>query len=95
MGIVPVQGMLLLPQGARRHIDLTADNGLDAGRLAGLIEGHRAVHHAVVRHGEGGHPQLPGALSHPVDAAGAVEQGIFGMDMEMDKAHGGSLGNRM
>ena len=41
----------------------------------------------MIRHGESGHIQLFRALSNLVDAAGAIEQGILGMDMEMDEAH--------
>ena len=81
VGVVVVQAVLLLRAAARGDIDLAADDGLDPLGDAGLIEVHRAVHDAVVGDGEGGLPQLPGALGNPVDAAGAVEQGIFGMDM--------------
>ena len=93
VGIVAVQRLFLFVQGTRRYIDLTADNRLDAGCFAGFVESHRAVHDAVVRHGEGGHAQLLGAQSDPVDAAGAVEQGVFRMNMEMDETHGDSLTN--
>ena len=80
--------MLLVMKRAGGHIDLAADNRLDAGLSAGFIESHSSVHDAMIRHGKSGHVQLFRALSNLVDAAGTVEQGILGMDMEMDEAYG-------
>ena len=64
-----------------RHIDLAADDGLDALRLAGTVKVDGAVHDAVVRDGAG---VLPHGLDDPrqvPDAAGAVQKAIFRMDM--------------
>ena len=64
-----------------RHINLAADDGLDALRLAGPVEVDNAVHDAVVRDGAGG---LPHGLHHAgqiLDAAGAVQKAVFRMDV--------------
>ena len=81
VGIVVVRAVLLLEAAPGGHIDLAPDDGLDPLGPAGLIEGHRAVHDPVVRDGQGRLSQLLGTLRDPVDAAGAVQQGIFGMHM--------------
>ena len=85
VGVGVVDAVLLVMARARRDIDLAADDRLDAGGLAGLVKGHRAVHHAVVGHGQRRLPQLFGAPGQLLDAAGAVEQRILGMHMEMDE----------
>ena len=64
-----------------RHIHLTADDGLDALRLAGPVKVDDAVHDAVVRDGAG---RLPPGLHHAgqvLDAAGAIQEAVFRMDM--------------
>ena len=85
VGVGVVDAVLLVMARARRDIDLAADDRLDASGLAGLVKGHRAVHHAVVGHGQRRLPQLFGAFGQLLDAAGAVEQRILGMHMEMDE----------
>ncbi len=87
VGVGVVEAVLLVMPGARGDVDLAADDGLDARGAAGLVEGHRPVHHAVVGDRQGTLPQFFGALRQLLDAAGAVEQRIFGMDVEMDEGH--------
>ena len=91
VGVFAVRPVLLVRARPGRHVDLAADDGLHARRLAGFIEGHRAVHDAVVRDGKGGLPQCRGALRHGVHAAGAVQEGIFAVVVQMDKGHGTAL----
>ena len=62
-------------------IDLAADDGLDPRRLAGLEEGDRAVHDAVICEGDGGLSQFPDAGRQPVRPARAVEQAVFAVNM--------------
>ena len=69
------------------HIHLAADDGLDPLRLARLVEVHHAVHDAVVGDGHGALAQLLHPLDQQGNAAGPVQQGIFGMDMQVDKGH--------
>ena len=59
--------------------------GMDAVRLRGVIELDRAEQIAVIGHGDGGHLLLDGDLHELVDIAGAVEQRIVGVAMQMDE----------
>ena len=47
---------------ARRNIDLAPDHRMDSRLVAGLIEIHHAVHHAVVGDGQRLHAQFLGAI---------------------------------
>ena len=87
MAALGVKLMDLLKAGAagRRHIHLTADDGLDPLRLAGPVEVNGAVHTAVVRDGHSGLAQLLDTLGQALDAAGAVQQAVLCMDMEVYK----------
>ena len=87
VGIGAVDAVVLVEAGAGGHIDLAADDGADALGGAGAVKGHRAVHDAVVRHRQGGLSQLFGPLCQILDAAGAVQQGVFRMHMQMDEGH--------
>ena len=69
------------------NIDLTADDGLDSGSLRSLIKINTAVHHTVIRNGYGGLSQFLDPVHHTVYAAGTVQQTVFGMYMQMGKAH--------
>ena len=80
-----------LKAGGGGDIDLTADDGLDARLLAGLVKGDRTVQHAVIRQRYG----IVTALLHPCrkigDAASTVEKAVFGVEMKMyEGAHGRS-----
>ena len=55
-----VKLVLLVKARAGRDVDLAADDGLDALGLARAVEVDRAVHHAVVGHGDRRLPQLRG-----------------------------------
>ena len=81
----------LVEAGAGRDVDLTADDGLDACLLAGLVEGDCAVQHAVIRNGHG----IVAALLHTGGKVGytarAVQKAVFGVEVKMDEgAHGRS-----
>ena len=76
---------------ARGDIDLAADHGVQPGGLAGAVEIDHAVHHAVIGDGDGRLPERLGALDELPDAAGAVEQAVFGVDVQMGKGHACSL----
>ena len=86
-------GFLFQPA-ARRDIDFAADDGFDAFFAGSLIEINDAVHGAVVGDGQCGEFQFMGLVHQPVQPAGAVEQRILGVQVEMNKVrvrHGGSL----
>ena len=71
-----VEPAFLVKARARRDIHLAADDGLDTSLFAGAIKLHGAVHDAVVGDGKGGHAKLDGAVDLVRNAAGAVEQAV-------------------
>ena len=87
MGVFTVNAVHLVKAGARRDVDLTADNRMDARRLCRLVEVDHPVHDAVIRDGNRRLANLLDTLHQPLDPTGAVEQTVFGMQMQMDKSH--------
>ena len=69
------------------HIDLAADNWLNACGLGRLVEINAAVHNAVIRNGHGRLAQLLHPVHHAVNAAGPVQQTVLAVDVQMYKAH--------
>ena len=82
-----VQLVDLVEAGPGGHVDLTADDGLDAGGLGGLVEIHRPVHDPVVGDRNGGLAQFLGTLNKPLDPAGAVQKAELRVDVQVDKCH--------
>ena len=80
-----VKRRILVEAGAGGNIDFAADDRMDARSLSRLPEQHSAVEHAVIGDRNGGLPELLDALHKLLDAAGAVEQRIFCMHMQMHK----------
>jgi len=68
------------------EVGLEPHKRLDAVLLARLAELHGAVHHTVIGERDGGLAEARGAFGELVDLAGAVEQRILGMDVEVDAA---------
>ena len=81
VGVLGVYVMLLVKACARCDINLAADDGLYPLGKAGLVKRHRAVHNTVVGYRNGGLTQLLCAFCKPPDAARAVEQRKFRMNM--------------
>ena len=79
--VVPVKA------GSRRHINLTAEYGLNARRLGRLIKIDHAVHDAVVGHGERRLSQVFCALNELRYLSGAVKQRIFRVYVQMCECH--------
>ena len=71
------------------HVELAAEDGLDALLLGGVEEVDGAVDVAVVGHGHGFLAEFGDAVDEFLDVAGAVEQGVFGVQMEV-----GEFGHR-
>ena len=70
-------------------VEFAADDGLDAVFVGGVDEMHGAEDISVVGHGDGGHAEFFHALAEFFHVAGAVEQGVIGMQMQMDElGHG-------
>ena len=68
-----------IPAAAPRDVDLAADDGLDALRLHGVIEGDGAVHIAVVGHGAGRHLQFRDAFGEGFDLYRPVQEAVVCM----------------
>ena len=80
-----VQLGVFVLHGALGQVRFHADDRLDASGFGGAVEGHGAVHRAVVGKSDGGLVQLGGAGHQVVDSAQTIEQGVFAVAMEVDK----------
>ena len=69
----------------RADVHLAADHRMDALGLGRTVEVQHAVHHAVVGDGAGLHAQLLQPLHQRLDAARAVQQRIFRVQMQVCK----------
>ena len=85
IAVLPFSG-LPVEAGPRGHIDFTAQHRTDPGFLRGFVEVDDAVHGAVVRDGEGVHSQFLRPGHDLLDLAGAVQQGILCMNVQMCKS---------
>ncbi len=74
----------------RGEVGFHAQDRLDARALGGAIEVDHAEHRAVIGQRQSRHAQFAGALHQVRDAAQAVEQRVFGMDVQVNKRHGHS-----
>ena len=73
--------------GAGGHIDLTADDGLDAGGLGRPVEVDGPIHHPMVGDRHSRLTQLLGPVHQPGDAAGPIQQTVLRVHMQMHKRH--------
>ena len=87
--IVGVDFGRLVKPGAGGDINLAAQNGFDPLLDRFLIKGNDAVQDAVIGHRHRILPLLLDRSKQRPDAAGAVEQAVFAMQMQMHK--GGHL----
>ena len=71
------------------NVGLHPHQGLDPGRLARQVEGDGAVHHAVVGQRNRRHFEFFGPGEHLFDPAGAVQEGVLGMRMQMYETQAG------
>ncbi|MPM55657.1 hypothetical protein SDC9_102454 [bioreactor metagenome] len=85
MIIARIDPVHLVKAGARRHINFATDDRFDARFFCRTVKLHRTVHHAVVSHRHRGLPQLFQPVKQPVDAAGTIQQAVFGMQMQVGK----------
>ena len=76
---------LLCEARALRHINLTAENRLDAGLQCRLVKFHRTIHRTVVGDGNAVHPQLLHPLHQFLYLGRAVQKAVFRMNMKMRK----------
>ena len=68
-----------------RDVDFAADDRMDALGFGRVVELHRAEEVAVVGHGHGGHFLLGDDVHQLADFAGAVEEGIIGVAVQMNE----------
>lgn len=66
------------------EVDLTAEDGLDALFLAGLVEVDGTVHNAVVGETQRRLTKLRGPRGKVFDVTRAIEQRVLGVDVEVD-----------
>jgi len=78
-----------LETGAGRDVEFATDEGFEVGGFRGVKKLDRAEEIAVISQGYGGHAELFGAGHETVDFAGAVQQAVVGMDVEVDEIGGG------
>ena len=64
------------------HVKLTAQDRLDALGLCRIEKVHRAVDVSVIRHGHGLLSQRRHTVHELIHVASAVEEGVFGMQMQ-------------
>jgi hypothetical protein len=69
--------------GPLRHVDLAADDRLDAASNRRLVELDRPEQVPVVGHRDGGHARRLRALHQLLDGDGAVEDRVLGMQVEV------------
>jgi hypothetical protein len=55
--------------------------------LGGVVKIDHPEHCAVVGQRQRRHAQLPGALDQLLDVAEAIQQRVFGMDVQVDEGH--------
>ena len=69
------------------YVDLAANDRLDSGSLARLIEINDSVHYSVVCDGHCILSQFFDPLDQLTDTAGAIQQGVFRMHVKVCKGH--------
>ena len=87
MSIFAVQLPHLVRPVPRGNVDLTANDGVDVLGHTGFIEIHTAVHNPMIGDGHRRLSQFLDPLHQVLDAAGAIQQGILRMQMQMYKGH--------
>ena len=65
------------------EVDLAADDRLDAMACTRVVELDRPVHHAVVGEPEGRLVELCGESGELLDLAGAIQQRVLGVDVQV------------
>ena len=80
-----VELYIAIPHVARRQIRLHPYDGLYPRLGGGIEEFHHPEHGAMIGQRQGGHIHFHRALDHLLYVAETVQQGVFGMNVEMDK----------
>src|SRR3982751_594679 len=73
------------------NVQLASHDRLDAMLVCRIHEMHGAKNVAVIGHGHGGHAELLHALAQLFDVTSAIEQGIVGVQVQVNKLGHGSV----
>jgi hypothetical protein len=79
---------VVLLDGTGCHVGLQPDDRLNPRLGGGVVELDHPEHGAMVGDGDGGHVHLVCTLNQLVDVAETIKQGVFGVNVKMDKCHG-------
>ncbi len=90
IAVLPARQFPVKP-GVGRHIDLTANDRIDAFRLRRLIKVNDTIHHSVIRNGRAVHAKFFDPLHIFFNLIGTVQQTELRVDMQMCKCHDGIL----
>ena len=90
MVVLAVELGVAAPHGAAPHglVGFQPDDGLDFGILGGAEELDGPMHGPMIRERERGLAQLFGFADQVLDAPQPIQQGVFGMGVQMDKVAG-------
>ena len=80
-------GVFPFKAGTGRHINLAADDGLDAHFPCRTVKVNDAIHNAMVGDGHAVHAKLFGPRRQLFDLTGTVQQTVLCMDVQMCKCH--------
>ena len=84
-----VISLFLDPVVSLGHVDFAADDGLHRRVLLGKFEElFHAEHIAVIRDGQGRHPQLFGPVKEVLDGRLTVQDGVLCMNVKVYECHG-------
>ena len=96
-GVFQAPGGLAHVPAADGNVDLTADNGLDAGVCTCIVVRDGAEEIAVVGESQGGHAALGCECRHPIEVTAAIQEAVLAVAVEMDEfsgSHGRYTGGR-
>ena len=87
--IIPVLAAYRFPvkAGARGHIDLASQDGLNAGLPGSFIKINDSIHHTMVRDSHAVHAKLLCPGCQLLDFTGTIQKAVFRMDVQMGKCH--------
>ena len=94
-GALAAGQFLFIRHGERREVDLAAEDRLHALFFAVLVKFDGSVEVSMVGHRHRRHAQLRRPLGQILGADHAVEQGEFGVDVEVDEGIGHGVGENV
>src|SRR5688572_25615105 len=85
INIAPAAGGLLLKSAAGRNINFATDDRFDSFLPGGFEKIDGTIQHTVIGDRQRGETQIASLVHQPIEAAGAVEQRILGVQMKMNE----------